>query len=119
MPMVGRSSRSLPRLRLVRVRTTSSAVVFVGAALLAAAIALVLIVQNALEDGVRTSARVRAGDFVALLESGTDPSELNIRLEEDVFVQIVDDSSAVVAASPTVSDVDAVADLDVGAIATV
>ncbi len=85
----------------LRARTTASALLIVGTALVGAAVALVLITQNASEDDIRAAARLRAGDFVALLGSGTKPSQLHIRLEEDVFVQIVDEEGEVQAASPS------------------
>ena len=86
----------------VRVRTTIVAVAVVGTALVLSAAAIVLVLKGSAESNIEETARLRAADFVALLESGTAPSDLSIRLEEDVFVQIVDERGAVRAASPTV-----------------
>lgn len=84
----------------VRTATTALAVTVVGIALAGTAATLVIVVSRSGEHRTAESARLRARDFVALLESGTDPAELEIHLEEDVFVQIAEPSGRVVAASP-------------------
>ncbi|HWL65971.1 MAG TPA: ATP-binding protein [Actinomycetota bacterium] len=84
----------------VRARATASAVAIVGTALICAAVSIVLTIHRSSEENIRSAARLRVQDFVALLESGNDPSDLDIRFEPGVFVQVVDESGRVVAASP-------------------
>lgn len=105
--MVGDSRRSLARRApfwrgSVRVRTTVAAVVVVGIALLAGSLALVAILRNTLTREVLNAARLRAGDVAAVLESGTQPSEVPLLEEDDVLVQILDEEGDVVAASPAI-----------------
>ncbi|HEU4480389.1 MAG TPA: histidine kinase dimerization/phospho-acceptor domain-containing protein, partial [Actinomycetota bacterium] len=103
----------------VRGRTTLLAVLVVGVALLVAWFAVVRILSLTQEAAVRDAASLRAADFVALLESGATPDDLRIGLEEDVLVQVVDDSGAVVAASPSLEARAPIAQLDPGGSVTI
>ena len=85
-----------------------------GAALAIAAIVLVVLTEKAGNANVRDAANLRALDYVALLQSGTEPDQLHIRLEEDAFVQIVGDGGSVVASSPTMEGQAPAADLNAG-----
>jgi signal transduction histidine kinase len=87
----------------------------VGIALLLAAVASVTIVRRNLQRDLEDAARLRAFDFVALLESGTPADELHIRLEEDVILQILDPGDRVVAASPFLQEAPPIADMSIGA----
>jgi signal transduction histidine kinase len=101
----------------VRVRTTIAATLLVGLALLAGGIALVVAMRHALTTEVRDTARVRATDTAAALEAGTPPSYVAAGLDrddDDAFIQILDDSGNVVAASPLVAGDPPVARLDPG-----
>lgn len=92
----------------VRARTTAAAVLIGGLALVGAALGLVALLQQSLEGGVQEDALLRAQVVAATLESGTEPSALAIRDEDDIFIQVVDDAGRVVASSHNVNGDEAV-----------
>lgn len=95
-----------PRGRTVRVRTTLAATVVVGLALLIASGALLSVLRRSLEDNVETSARLRAADVAALLESGSHPEEISVeeKPEDDLsLVQVVDTDGRVLVSSSNVA----------------
>jgi signal transduction histidine kinase len=98
----------------VRVRTTVAAAVVVGVAMAVGAVALVAVLQETLTREVRTAARLRATDVAAILESGIRPGELRIDDAEDLLVQVLDRDGQVVASSPNVRGLPAVARLRPG-----
>ncbi|HEX2042589.1 MAG TPA: ATP-binding protein [Acidimicrobiales bacterium] len=98
----------------VRVRTTVGAVVVVALALLVGAVGLVLSMRRALAGNVRTAAELRAADVVTLLSSGSPPSRLAAGDDEDLLVQVLDRSGAVVAASDNLAGRPAIARLRPG-----
>ena len=83
----------------VRVRTTVAALAVVSIALIVVATGLLAFLERGLERDVARAARLRAQTIAATLDSGTDPSELALRDEDDAFVQVISDGE-VVAASP-------------------
>lgn len=85
----------------VRARTTAAAVAVVGVALIAATLLLLALMEKALQNNVESEARLRAQIVAATLEAGTQPSNLAIGREDDIFVQIVDGDSDVLASSPS------------------
>jgi signal transduction histidine kinase len=109
---------SLRRLRdglsTVRARTTAAAVVVVGVALVAGAIALVGTLRSSLERDVEIAARLRAEDVAAALEEGARPGMLALGDGDDSFVQIVDRSGTVIAASEKVAGLPPVVSLTGG-----
>ena len=98
-----RAARLRVALGSVRGRTTLGAVLVVGVALVLAGLVMVVLLRRTLERNVRAAAEARARDVAALLRQGTSPASLPLVAEADVFVQIVDDAGAVVAASPMVA----------------
>ena len=87
----------------VRARTTSAAVLVVAVVLLLGAVALVLSLRGVLTREVRSAAELRADQAVAALESGSDPGAVATSDDDELFVQVVDGSGAVVAATRNVS----------------
>ena len=116
----GRRSADMLRHRLreatgsIRVRTTAAAVAVVGLALLVGAVAMIAILRHAHEDSVRSAARLRAREVVAILESGDVPAELAVDDDEEVLIQIVDRTGQAVASSPNMRGQRPLADLDPG-----
>ncbi|MGH3367026.1 MAG: sensor histidine kinase [Nocardioidaceae bacterium] len=84
--------------RSVRARTTLAAAVVVSVALLAAAIALILTLESALQRSGDGAAETRAYDIAALARIGALPRTLTSPSEDD-FVQVVSSSGEVVAAT--------------------
>ncbi|MBA2726318.1 MAG: HAMP domain-containing protein [Actinobacteria bacterium] len=84
----------------VRALTTAGAVLAVGIAMLIASIALVGLMHRTMERNVTAATRLRAHDIVTNIESGRSLSTL-APPDDDVFVQIVDTSGKVLAASPS------------------
>ena len=58
--------------------------------------------RSSLMDGLTTNAELRADDIAAALAKGTLPSELAVRREDEGFIQILDQSSEVVASSENI-----------------
>lgn len=81
----------------VRVRTTVLAVAVLAVALAAGGVALVLVVQRSLHDGLVTNATAEADAAAALAVQGTLPSQIPVRA--GVAVQVVDGAGRVVSAS--------------------
>jgi len=103
----------------VRVRTTLAALLVVGAAMLVGGVMLVAVLRIALTGEVRASARLRATEVAADLESGTRPEELTVGEAEDVLVQVLDEHGEVVRSSRNVQGLPPVARLRPGTSATV
>jgi signal transduction histidine kinase len=101
------------------VRTTVGATVVVGLALVVGAFALVAWLSRSLTEDVETTARLRADDVVALLESGTPPGALAVEDQEDSAVQVVAGNGRVVAASANLAGRPPIADLAPGRARTV
>jgi len=109
-----------PRRRLravggsIRWRVTLAAVVVVGLALLGGAAGMIALLHRAHEDNVRTAARLRAKEIAAVLVAGQAPGTLAVDDDEEVLIQVVDPSGAVVASSPNMAGRPAVADVRPG-----
>jgi signal transduction histidine kinase len=67
-----------------------------------------------MEGNVRDAAHLRARDLVSSLEEGQAPSSLVNANDDDVLIQIVDGSGAVIAASPSLQGDPPIARLDSG-----
>ena len=98
----------------IRVRTTAVAVAVVGVALLAGAVAMIAILRDAHEDNLRSAARLRARELVAILESGETPAKLAVDDDEEMLIQIVDGARRAVASSPNMRGRVPLADLEPG-----
>lgn len=83
----------------VRLRITLAVGVAFAVALTCAAAFLVARQRIALTNDLETTARLRADDLVAALNSGSLPSSIAIPLEDGSFVQIVDSAGSVVRSS--------------------
>jgi signal transduction histidine kinase len=97
----------------VRVRTTVGAVLVLAIALLLASIALVSLMQRAMQRNVTSAARLRANDLVASIESGQPLPSLTTG-DDDVFIQIVGEDGRILAASPSLEGDPVVASLQPG-----
>ncbi|GIJ57399.1 two-component sensor histidine kinase [Virgisporangium aurantiacum] len=86
----------------VRVRMTGVAVAVVGVTLLVGAVALVLSLNAALVREVRAAAMVRAADAVRVVAAGGDPSAAAAG-DDDVVLQVLGPSGAVLDATPNVA----------------
>ena len=102
------------RFGTVRMRTTAAAVLVVGLALIVGAVAMVMTLRGSLKRDVEAAAQLRASDVVTAIEGGTDVSELALGDGDDSFVQIVDGSGEVIAASPKLNGLPPVARLSSG-----
>lgn len=71
-------------------------------ALVVALGALVVSQRRALTRDIETTARLRADDLVAAIDSGSVPSSIAIPHEDRSFVQIVDGAGSVLASSPNI-----------------
>lgn len=89
----------------VRVRLTLAAVAVVGLALAAGAAGLVLVLDRALTDEVRSATETQAEEVAAVLERGGEPAAAAGGEEDDDerLVQILDTNGRVVAASPNMT----------------
>jgi len=97
----------------LRARAAFGAVVVVGVALLVGSVAMVLLTRASLTGNVREAAELRAEDVATALEGGgANPADLAVEDQEDAFIQVVDLDGVVLAASPNVGGLPAVADLD-------
>ncbi len=106
-------------LATVRVRLTLGVVLILTMALVAGALTVTTVVRRSLERGIESSLRSRAQDLRSILINGTPPTSLTITDQEDVFVQLIDDSNTVVAATPNVLKVPLVHRLSPGHARTV
>ena len=86
----------------VRTRMVVSACTIVALALALGGALLVYGQRSSLMDGLTTNAELRADDIAAALAKGTLPSELAVRREDEGFIQILDQSSEVVASSENI-----------------
>lgn len=89
------------RLGTVRIRTTAAAVVVVGAAMLLGGVVLLGGLRAALTDDVRVATELRALEIVAAIGTGEVPA-LAVGEADEEFVQVLDGTGAVVAASDNV-----------------
>ena len=112
------SLRDLAARGSVRLRTTLAAMVVVAVALLVGAVAFIGIVERSLTAEVLTSVQTRAGDLVALVESGVPLDRLIDEQADDEFIQVVDADGEVVSASPGLGGEPPVVDLEAGESAT-
>ena len=83
----------------LRLRVTAVAVLAVGVALAVSAVLLVGLVRSRLDTAATTAATLRARDVAALAEAGALPATLALPGEESAFVQVVDESGAVIAST--------------------
>ena len=83
----------------LRLRLTAVAVLTVGIALAVSAVLLVGLVRSRLDAAATTAATLRARDVGALAEAGTLPRTLALPGEESAFVQVVDETGAVIAST--------------------
>jgi signal transduction histidine kinase len=98
----------------VRVRTTVAAVLVVGAALVAASIAMVLLLRKSLTQDVRTTALLRADTVAELISDEDEVEPIRISNLEDEFVQVLS-GDEVVASSENVAGHPALVVLEPGA----
>jgi signal transduction histidine kinase len=113
------ADRRWPLPGTVRVRTTLAALLVVGVAMVVGGVMLVAVLRNALTGEVRASARLRATEVAAALESGTRPDQLAVGEAEDLLIQVLDERGEVVRASRNVQGLPPVARLRPGASARV
>ena len=109
-----------PRRRLravaggIRWRVTLAAVAVVGVGLLAGAAGMITLLRRANDDHVRAAARLRALEIAAVLQAGEVPGALTVEDDEEVLIQVLDRSGAVVASSPNMAGRPPVADVRPG-----
>lgn len=103
----------------VRTRTTAAAAAVVSVALVIGAVALVAVLRRNLVENVETSARLRAKDVAAVLETGQSPEELAVDDEESSLVQVLNDDGRVVASSRNITGEAAILQLRPGGARTV
>jgi signal transduction histidine kinase len=85
----------------IRARTTLSATVVVGVALILASVSLVLFMRHALRTSIEAAAATRASDVALLARSGSLPPSLPGR-GEALLVQVVAAGDRVIASSPSI-----------------
>ncbi|MFD7326965.1 sensor histidine kinase [Streptomyces sp. NPDC059875] len=95
--------------RSVRFRSTVAAVLVVAVGLVVGAVALVALLRAELTDDVRQAARARAEQVAAVVEAGRGVPALPVADPDEQFVQVLDDAGRVVAASPNVEELPALA----------
>jgi signal transduction histidine kinase len=83
----------------LRARIASAVVALVAVALLIGGMALVIGLRAALTGEARDAATVRAAEVARVVEAGGDPL-LSVRGDDDVLIQVRDETGRVVAASP-------------------
>lgn len=83
----------------LRIRVAAVATVTVALALVIGAMLLVGLLRARLDSVATTAATLRARDIAALAEAGSLPAQLALPGEESAFVQVVDDSGAVIAST--------------------
>ncbi len=104
------------RLKTVRGRTTAVAVAAVAVVLIIAALGLVLLQRQVLEDAVDDGLRQRVADLSALIEQSDDFTNLvSATVGDDTIVQIVDSSGHVVASTTNLDEDDSIVDRDADA----
>ena len=103
----------------LRARITLTAVLVVGVALVAAGAAIVLSLDRSLRSAVRMDADGRARVIAAELTSGEAPTLTTVADPEEEFVQVLGAGGEVLASSPNIAGLDAVAGLEPGASTTV
>ncbi|MEV4429705.1 HAMP domain-containing sensor histidine kinase [Streptomyces sp. NPDC049602] len=103
----------------VRIWSAVAAVVVVAVGLVAGAVALIALLRVELTDDVRQSARTRAEQVAAVIESGRGVPSLTVSQQDEQFVQVLDARGDVVAGSPNVKNLPALADPRQGSESTV
>ena len=98
----------------IRWRVTLAAVAVVGVGLLAGAVGMITMLHRANDAHVRSAARLRAREIAAVLQSGEAPGALAVEDDEEVLIQVLDRSGAVVASSPNMAGRPPVADVRPG-----
>ncbi|RPF33259.1 cell wall metabolism sensor histidine kinase WalK [Streptomyces sp. TLI_185] len=111
--------RQQRRLRAVRVRATLIAVLAVAIALVAGGTALVLGLRSELSGDVRDAARARAQQVARVIDAGRGVPASTVTDPAEEFLQVVDATGKVVAASSNVRGQPALARLKPGASASV
>ncbi|MFI0926855.1 sensor histidine kinase [Streptomyces sp. NPDC021012] len=102
----------------VRVRSTVAAVLVVAVGVVAGAVALVAFMKAGLTDDVRQAARARAEQVAAVIEAGRGVPSLTVSQPDEEFVQVLDARGDVIAGSPNVRNLPALADPRRGSEAT-
>ena len=97
--MADRLRRLRERTGTVRVRTTAAAVAVVAIALLVGSVALVVGMRQTLLHELGNAARLRAQETAAALESAARPADVQLAGGEELLIQVLDPSGAVVSAS--------------------
>lgn len=96
----------------VRARLTGGAVAVVGLALLVGSVALVVVLRESLTENVRAAAELKADEVAALILAGSTATEAVAAAPTDPdeqFVQVLDVGGVVLASSPNVAHLGAVA----------
>jgi signal transduction histidine kinase len=101
--MRGLTRRFRERRSSVRVRTTTGAVLVVGAALLIAAVAMVVLLRRSLTENVRRAALFRADAVAELVRAEPPTDAVRVGDEEEEFVQILDEQGRVITSSNNVA----------------
>ncbi|MER7537773.1 HAMP domain-containing sensor histidine kinase [Streptomyces sp. NPDC097704] len=94
----------------VRFWSTVAAVLVVAVGLIAGAVALIALLRAELTDDVRQTVKTRAEQVAAVIESGHGVPSLTVSEQNDQFVQVLDERRDVIAGSPNVKDLPALAD---------
>lgn len=102
------------RIRSLRFRTTVLSVFVVGLALAVGGTGLVALLRGSLTDQVRTAAELRATDVVGVLEAGTPPQDLAVDNDEEMLIQVIDESGSVIVSSDNVQGEPPIAELAPG-----
>lgn len=89
------------RFRSIRARTTIAASAIVLLCLLIVAITTILILQRSLENNILSTARLKAADIVASLDTQS-PEEIAIPQDDDTVVHLTDDDGVVLASNAPV-----------------
>ncbi len=98
----------------IRWRVTVAAVAVVGVALVAGSVAMLAFLHRENDKRIRSAARLRAQEIAAVLQAGETPRTLAVDDEEEVLIQILDRSGAVVVSSPNMAGLPAVAEVQPG-----
>lgn len=96
----------------VRLRATLGASLVVGIALAIAGVGLVVGLRDSLVNDRREVAEARADEIVALLQAAPDPAVVTIPDVDDQWVQVIDATGEVVAASAKVAGLLAIVRLE-------
>lgn len=99
----------------VRIRTTLGATLIVAVALTVGAVGLVTILRSTMVANIDSALALRASDIGAIIEGGTLPDAVAIEGEQDAFVQIVDPTGTVLAASRNIDGEPRITDAPSGA----